>query len=86
MIRERGWHIFATYRDEIAAGVVVDYLRRNECPAEVSGTVSADLDSRVNVLVPGELLHRARWLWSQADLTEGELQFLITGELPGNEP
>lgn len=85
MIPERGWQIFATYRDEIAAGVVVDYLRRNDCPAKVSGTVSADVDSSVNVLVPGELLHRARWLWSQADLTEAELQYLITGELPGND-
>jgi hypothetical protein len=84
MIQERGWQIFATYRDEIAAGVVVDYLRHNDCPAAVSGTVSADVDSHVNVLVPSELLHRARWLWSQADLTEGELQFLISGELPGN--
>ena len=84
MIQERGWQIFAIYRDEIAAGVVVDYLRRNDCPAKVSGAVSADIDSRVSVLVPGELSHRARWLWSQADLTEGELQFLISGELPGN--
>ncbi len=85
MIQERGWQIFATYRDEIAAGVVADYLRRNDCPAQVGGTVSADLDSRVDVLVPGEFLHRARWLWSQADLTEGELHFLITGELSGDE-
>ncbi len=85
MIQERGWQIFATYRDEMAAGVVADYLRNNDCVAEVSGTVSAGLDSRVDVLVPAELMHRARWLWSQADFTDGELRYLATGELPGSD-
>ena len=81
MIPQRGWQVFAKYADQIAAGVVAAYLRRNDCPAQVSGSVPADLDSDASVLVPGELLHRARWLWSQADLTEGELQYLATGEL-----
>ena len=26
MIRERGWECFASYHDELAAGVVADYL------------------------------------------------------------
>jgi len=82
MIQERGWECFATYADELAATVVVDYLRRNDCPAQIAGT-SGVIDAGVRVLVPGELLHRARWLWAQADLTESELQYLISGELPG---
>lgn len=86
VIAERGWQIFATYRDPIAAGVVADYLRRNDCPAQVTGTTPAEVDSHASVLVPGALLHRARWLWSLADLTEGELQLLISGELPGDDP
>ena len=85
MIPEREWQVFAQYADQIAAGVVVDYLHRNDCPAQVSGSVPADLDSGVSVLVPGAFMHRARWLWSQADLTEGELHYLITGELPGSD-
>jgi len=85
MVQERGWQIFATYQDEISAGVVAEYLCGNDCPAQISGAVSAELDSRVNVLVPGELMHRARWLWSQADVTEGELAYLATGKLPGND-
>jgi hypothetical protein len=28
MIHERGWECFATYHDELAAGVVAEYLRR----------------------------------------------------------
>jgi len=79
VIQEQGWECFATYDDELAAGVVADYLRRNGCPAEVVGRWG--LVEGVRVLVPGELLHRARWLWSQADLTESELQYLISGEL-----
>jgi hypothetical protein len=82
VIPERGWQCFATYHDELAATVVVDYLRRNDCPAQLAGR-SGLLEGSVQVLVPGELLHRARWLWGQAELTESELQFLISGELPG---
>jgi hypothetical protein len=83
MVRERGWECFAVYHDELAAGVVVDYLRRNDCPAQVAGRAGMGLDPDVSVLVPGELIHRAKWLWAQADLTEAELHFLISGELSG---
>ena len=83
MIRERGWECFAVYHDELAAGVVVDHLLRNDCPAQIAGRTGIGPDSGVRVLVPGELLHRAKWLWAQADLTEAELNYLISGELPG---
>lgn len=81
MIRERGWECFAVYGNELAAGVVADYLRRNDCPAQVAGSAGTAFEAAVRVLVPGELLHRARWLWAKADLTEAELQYLATGEL-----
>lgn len=81
MIRERGWECFAIYRNELAAGVVANYLRLNDCPAEVAGSAGAALEAEVRVLVPGELLHRARWLWAKADLTDAELQYLATGKL-----
>jgi len=83
MIRERGWETFAAYHDELAAGVVVEYLCRNDCPAQVIGSPGVTPAPAVHVLVPGELLHRARWLWAQAELTEAELNFLATGNLPG---
>ena len=87
MIKQRGWERFATYNNELAAKVVVDYLARHDCPAQVSGCAGANINSGVHVLVPGELLHRARWLWAQADLTEQELNFLASGELTaGDEP
>lgn len=83
MIRERGWESFAIYHDELAAGVVADYLCRNDCPAHVVGSAGVALEPGVRVVVPGELLHRAKWLWAKADLTEAELRYLATGELPG---
>jgi hypothetical protein len=83
MIRERGWEYFAAYDAELAAGVVVDYLRRNDCAAQVIGRPRVEPGPAVHVLVPGELLHRAKWLWAQADITEAELNFLVSGELPG---
>jgi hypothetical protein len=48
-----------------------------------AGRAGVGPDPGVRVLVPGELLHRAKWLWAQADLTEAELHYLISGELPG---
>jgi hypothetical protein len=84
VIRERGWECFAVYHDELAAEVVAGYLRRNDCPAQIAGRAGAALEPGVRVIVPGELLHRARWLWAQADLTEAELEYLATGELPGD--
>jgi hypothetical protein len=84
VIREPGWECFAVYHDELAAEVVASYLRRNDCPAQITGRAGAALEPSVRVIVPGELLHRARWLWAQAALTEAELQYLATGELPGD--
>jgi hypothetical protein len=45
MIPERGWQMSATYRDEIAAGAVVDYLRRNRDGARRPAN-ARDADSR----------------------------------------
>jgi hypothetical protein len=84
MIQERGWQRFMVYADQASATVVADYLCRNGCPAQVAAfSPGVDLTPSVDVLVPGQLLHRARWLWSQADLTQGELEYLISGKLPG---
>jgi hypothetical protein len=49
----------------------------------MAGNAGTALELGVRVLVPEELLHRARWLWTGAGLTEAELQYPATGELPG---
>jgi hypothetical protein len=42
------------------------------------------------VRVPAEFMQRARHLWRRADvlgdLTDGELEYLATGRLPGDRP
>jgi hypothetical protein len=42
------------------------------------------------VRVPAEFLQRAHHIWSRADilgdLTQGELEYLATGRLPGEMP
>ena len=78
MTREKSWEHCVTCPDGASAAVAAAYLERNGCPAIVV--------AGGEVLVPGELLHRARWLWAQVDvsnLTKGELEYLMTGRLPG---
>jgi hypothetical protein len=85
VIAERSWRCFAVYDNEITAGLVAEFLTRNYCPAEVAARPFPELQVGVQVVVPGELLHRARWLCSQSDVSDAELLYLSTGELQGGE-
>jgi hypothetical protein len=86
MIQETGWQRFLAFTDQASAAVVAGYLVRNNCPARAAfASPGLDLSPSVEVLVPGELLHRARWLWAQAELSDNELAYLSTGQLPGLE-
>ena len=71
-----------------SAGVVAGYLRLRECPAiAFPHPPNFELGPAAEVRVPPEFLHRARWFWSLAnaeDLTEGEIEYLATGTLPGS--
>ena len=79
-----GWYVFAAYPDEASASVIAQYLRLNDCWAVVlSPCPGPDLAPLAGVLVPRELQHRAHWLWEQAEVSEGELIYLSTGEFPG---
>jgi hypothetical protein len=81
MVRERGWVCFCIYDNEMSARVAADYLIQNNCPAAVTAKPFPDVQAGVQVVVPGELLHRARWLLSQAELSDAELRYLSSGEL-----
>jgi hypothetical protein len=83
MIHDKGWLVFVAFPDEASATVVAEYLRLNDCLARVIPPCPGpDLAPSAVVLVPGELLHRARWLWEQAQVSEAELIYLAIGELP----
>jgi hypothetical protein len=82
------WQCLLTCPVEAAAAPVAEYLRLHDCPALVFPIPpSCDLAPTAAVMVPAEFLHRARHLWAHADtlgnLTDGELEYLATGQLPG---
>ena len=82
------WQCFLTLLDEASAIPVAHYLNLHDCPALVFPTPpSFDLSPTAQVLVPSEFLLRARHIWAAADvfggLTDGELVYLATGNLPG---
>ena len=79
------WRCFLACSSEGAATPVVHYLRLHDCPALVFPVwSSSDLPPTAEVRVPVEFLSRARHIWKGAgDLTDGELEYLATGELPG---
>ena len=85
MSREPHWQCFMACSDVASAAIVAEYLQLHDCPALAFPIPpSVELAPTAEVLVPAELMHRARWLWALGDrLTENELEFLATGKLPG---
>jgi len=82
------WQCFLACPDEASAAPVAEYLRLHDCPALVFPVPpSFDLAPTAEVRVPAQFLHRARHIWARADtfgdLTDGELEYLATGKLPG---
>ena len=85
------WHCLLTCPDMASAIPVADYLTLHDCPAlAIPIPPSFVLTPTAAVLVPYEFLRRARHVWASADtlgdLTDGELEYLITGKLPGSAP
>lgn len=82
------WQCFLITPDEASAVPVAHCLRLRDCPALVFVQPPGfDLAPTARVLVPAEYLRRAHHIWTQADtldgLTDGELEYLATGRLPG---
>ena len=82
------WQCFLILPDEAAAAPVAHYLRLHDCPAVVFVVPpSVELTPTAQVLVPADFLRRAHHLWTRAPslgaLSDGELEYLATGKLPG---
>jgi hypothetical protein len=72
----------ATFPDVLSAYPLAALFRGKGVPAEVvSDTFLLGEARHCEVRVPSELAHRARWLMSQAQFTDAELEFLATGRL-----
>jgi hypothetical protein len=80
----REWCEFAVYSDAALAEVVAGLLRGESVPVHVaSDEPMPGLVRGFRILVPPDMLHRAKWIAAQAQLSEEELVFLATGQLPG---
>ncbi|HME37606.1 MAG TPA: hypothetical protein VKG63_01490 [Steroidobacteraceae bacterium] len=78
------WDVVVTFSDVPSAQAMAVLFRGEGVPAEViSDTSLLGEARRCEIRVPSELAHRARWLMSQAQFTDAELEFLATGKLGG---
>jgi hypothetical protein len=87
-VDEQTWVSVAVYPDRMSAQAALGRLAGDEIPAYISSDEHVPgLGTRFSILVPSELLQRARWLLRESTLSERELTYLATGELTeGGEP
>jgi hypothetical protein len=75
------WEEFARFSNYWEGHVLAGLLRNEDVPAKLI-FLWPSFDAGFSlVLVPRELLHRARWVLSWPAPSEAELTFLATGEL-----
>jgi len=76
------WCEFAVYSDPVSAEVAAGLLRSEGVPVDVlSEQPSPGMMESFRVRVPIELVHRAQWVFANAQFTEEELAFIATGRL-----
>lgn len=76
-----GWSVVAKFGDRISAQALFGLLEAEKVPCYfASNEVVPGLGSEFAVLVPTQLLHRARWICEQSRVSEQELAELATGE------
>jgi hypothetical protein len=76
------WNVVATFSDVPSAQALASLFRAEGVPTELVSDTSLLGEARsCEIRVPSELAHRARWLMSQAQVTDAELEFLATGKL-----
>jgi hypothetical protein len=81
-----GWSVFATFGDRISAQALIGLLESEKLPCRfVSNEVVPGLGTEFSVLVHTNQLHRAEWIRKQSQVSEEELTYLATGELPADD-
>lgn len=80
------WELFQTFSDRGSAEALAVVLDSEGVPARVeSSTLVAGIETRHGVLVPASLVHRAKWVLADSDLSDSELDYLATGKLSDAE-
>jgi hypothetical protein len=89
-VNNAAWVGVDSFPDRFSAEALVGLLAGEGVPAYIaSDEPIPGLARNFSVLVPPDLLHRARWILQQAPVSESELTRLATGGLPnpkGEEP
>jgi hypothetical protein len=81
-MEKQTWVSVAVYSDRMSAEATLGRLAGDEIPAYISSDEHVPgLGTHFDVLVPSDLLHRARWILRESPLSERELTYLATGEL-----
>ena len=79
-----GWSIVATFGDRASADVLCGLLESESLQClVVSNGVVPGLGTQFAVLVPTELVGKAQRIREQVPVSNEELTYLATGELPG---
>ena len=80
------WQPFQTFSDRGSAEALVVVLDSEDVPARIeSSELVAGIETRHCVMVPSSLVHRAKWVLADSDLTDSELDYLATGKLSDKE-
>ncbi len=77
------WEVLLTLEDEGSAQALAELLVKEGVPAsvEVQAPVPG-LVENVRLVVRSDMAHRARWILNSSKLTDEELEFAATGQLP----
>ena len=75
------WERFMAFPDPMAAHIVAGRLNAEGVPTVVLATPGLEFLFTAELLIPRELLHRARWALAWPPASEEELLFLATGEI-----
>jgi hypothetical protein len=76
------WVRFARYVNDLEAHIIAGNFLANGVPSVIEPIGQFPGMTSCAIWVPRQLAHRARWVLSWLPLTDAELTFLATGELP----
>ena len=85
-MKQEEWKPFQAFSDRGSAEALAVVLDSEGVPARIeSSKLVAGIETRHCVLVPASLVHRAKWVLADTDLTDSELDYLATGKLSDTE-
>jgi len=84
-VQNKSWVSVAAFPDRVSAESVLELLANAAIPAYLASNEHVPgLGTRFSVFVPSDLLHRAQWISQESPVSDAELIYLATGEMPEN--